>query len=1849
MFQSDLPLDVKLDRARTELLDLSARNRLLHMPRSSKNAKAIEIIDERSVEVFRLLVAESRVFTFLAGKLAPGEAADAGNTAEESDEIADLAQPDDEADESGIFARHVDTKLQTRLTSKGLQKRLLELYYDARTLEEEQGVNILFLALGALRWVDPQNAANIRHAPLVLVPVSLERGNAGEKFKLRARQEEFASNLSLEAYLDRVHGIRLPAFEASDQFDLVAYAAGVADAVASKPGWAVLPDDITLGFFSFAKFLMYRDLDPATWPAGGRISERPLIRGLLSEGFEAGEGMIPEDAAIDPFIPPAEMLHIVDSDSSQALVVHEVRRGRDMVVQGPPGTGKSQTIANIIASAVADGRSVLFVAEKMAALEVVKRRLDANGVGDACLELHSNKANKRALLDELRRTWELGAPRGQDSGTLATRLTEARDRLNGHAQRMHAARSSSGLTPFQAIGQLVRLRLDGQQPNDIRLEGPASWSRDGFLDRREVLSELVERIEAIGTPVEHPWRGVGVSAILPNDVERLVSRVGTLREEVSKAQEASADLATTIAAEPPARLPDVDATVARARRIASAPDLPPEALAAEVWTKDSDAIDALLATGAAHAAIRAELGSSLAEEAWSADLGESRSALAELPASFGPDDFDCAAELAVRLPRVLAASTALARSLGRDAPADLVGIGRMTDVADRVAVAPPASPEVFAAEMWDTGVERAGDLVTTVARLEAARARVGGALTEAAWDVDLAAARSALASHGTGFLRLLSGEWRRANRLVKSFLVAPDQPLDETLSLLDALADRQAARREIERDDALGRTAFGEHWRGPRSVSEPLGAVVEWMRSLRDLGAEPRLIVSRRPDQRLVREQAAALRELTVAVSELARRFWDGLGDCRQTAFGDAPGPDRADVTALLAATVRVHEADRSTAALLTDATVDLRARLGLLAKLEEGQRAAHALMDGDALGRAAFGSAWQGARSDWAALGTAAAWIGANEDIRLLASRIADRAQLGRDADASEKLWDKASADLAALSDQLQLDAGEAFGTAALSATPTSALLDRLATWEATGEQLSRWTAYRDRAARARELGCGDVVDRLRDGRLSGTDAVSAFEMAYHEAVYADMVRVEPELGRFDGTMHGRLAREFADMDRQRIAAAAVEVVRAHHRRMPARDGVGFGPLGTLKAEMQKRRGHMPIRRLMEKAGPAVQALKPVFMMSPLSVAQFLAPGVFEFDLLVMDEASQIQPVDALGAVARAKQVVVVGDPKQLPPTAFFAKMTGGGSDDEDDEGGRVADIESVLGLFTARGLPTRMLRWHYRSKHQSLIAVSNRQFYESKLFIVPSPYTAEAGMGLRFHRIPQGIFDAGGTRTNQVEARIVAEAIIAHAREHPNLSLGVAAFSAAQRRAILDQLELLRRALPPEVEAFFQSHQSEPFFVKNLENVQGDERDVIFISVGYGPTVPGGRVPMRFGPLGTEGGERRLNVLISRAKQRCEVFASMSDEDIEPDFAASRKGVFAFRMFLHYARTGRLTIAESTGRDSDSVFEELVARALQARGYQVHRQVGLAGFYIDLAVADEERPGRYLLGIECDGAAYHDARSARDRDRLRQSVLESHGWTIHRIWSTDWFQRPTEQLELVVARIEAAKAEHDAAESGRARTAVPVEIVAIEREDVTEIGLARPVEAGTEAPKGHFYVEATVTKPAHRQEELHDTPTGVLSMLADEVVAMEGPVHLDEVVARIREGWGLKRAGGRIQSAIERAVDVSVRTGRLSREGDFLSVPGREPEVRDRTSVRSPALRRAEMLPPAEIRAAALATVRYNFGATRDQIVQAVSRALGIKSTSAQVRAVIVDVVDAAVARGELVNQGEMLALLA
>ena len=1845
--QADSSLNQKLSTARLSLLDLSARNRLLNTPRSAKSASTIEIVDEKSAEVFRLLVTEERTMTFTAGRTAKAEDETA---ADGPDEIGDLPQPVDESvDERGVFLRHADLRLQTRLTSKGLQKRLFEMHSDSVMLEQEQGVNILFLALGMLKWIDPNNAKNIRYAPLILVPVLLERGTAADRFKLKWRHEEQSSNLSLEAYLDQVHQLKMPPFEVGDDCDPRAYAAAVAETVASKQGWQVLPDDMVLGFFSFAKFLMYRDLDAECWPVERPLAANPLVRALMMEGFAEPPQMIGEDAQVDAYIAPRDMLHVADCDSSQMLAVHEVRQGCNLVIQGPPGTGKSQTIANIIAAAVADGKTVLFVAEKMVALDVVKRRLDRLGVGDACLELHSNKTNKRVVLSELKRTWELGSPRGSLSDSLNQHLENERDLLNLHAAAMHTPHPVALLTPFEVIGALTELLRKGHAPVDFELKNAAGWTPEERELRRRMLDEFACRIDEIGLPDEHPWTGVGLTAMLPTDVDRLIRRIAALQVDFDALLLELQTLASSLHLPAPERFESLDDAARLADRLAAAPALSQAAFACGDWDRPEQDIASLLADGAAYAELKRDLTGWVRVEWMETSIEQERQTLQTLEDSahgaWDDQSFDQLVRLNAVLPELEVQAARLQQRLGMPAGSTTVAkIRKLIRAGHAVANAPDASPEAFASAVWNHGIDKAGDLAEASTTLEQVRTTLGNKVLPSAWSIDLTTARSVLARHGSGLLRHLSSEWRAADRLVRGSLTDPKLPLEQVLPILDSLAQAQEAKRLLERDDDFGRQAFGEDWRCDRSSAAALSALVAWMRSLRGLGPEARLVAARLPDRR-------QFGPLTASVERLADEYtalYNGMpgipapkADVNQEVhLGELALPEQQAVVRPLAV------AAASMNALFLHAPPKLSDRLTMLARLATLQQMGARLREADGFGRQLFAQHWTGTDSDWGTLQRASAWMFANTDLRALAGEMAEpaiRAAL-RDrtlaAMAARAQWLARFSDLT--NDMQMVDA---------PAPPLTRLAERMQRWLDHREQLSKWMAFCDCAQRIAPLEVDTLTQRLCDGRVAAAAAAETFEQAYLESLLRDQMQQAPSLVRFNGRAHDRVVDRFVALDRERIAASAVEVVRAHHRRIPV--GGGVGPIGILRGEIVKRSRHLPIRQLMQKAAPIIQALKPVMMMSPLSVAQFLPPGKLTFDLLVMDEASQIQPVDALGAIARCRQIVVVGDERQLPPTRFFAKMTSNPEEQEDEEedgSTQVADVESVLGLCIARGLPQRMLRWHYRSRHQSLIAVSNSQFYENKLFIIPSPFLPEAGMGLRFHHVANGVFySAASEKTspevqaaNPIEARTVAEAVLRHALECPLQSLGVATFSMAQKRAIEQQIELLRR-MNPDSEAFFHAHPSEPFFVKNLENVQGDERDVIVISVGYGRG-PDGRFAMRFGPLGNEGGERRLNVLISRAKTRCEVYASITDEDIDTERAKS-KGVFALKLFLHFARTRRLDMTRSASDiENRTAFVAQLAGALRERGHMVVEQIGIAGCFIDLAILDPALPGRYVLGIECDGPSYLSARSARDRDRLRRSVLESNGWLLYRIWSIDWLHRPHEQMQLLESAMESARAAvRENAASDPVRSAAPLELITVERGDVTELGL----QAGSSnQPASPAYVEAALPRPSSL--ELHETPTGILAGLVEQIVAIEGPLHTDELIVRMRAIWGLQRTGQRIQGAVERSMAAALAAKKIEQRGDFLYSPGAVIAPRDRSRVSSSSLRRPEMLAPDEIDLAIMGVVHQSFGATRQELIHCCGQIFGYAAISTQMRSIFSDRVDALLQRQLLAPQGELLILV-
>ncbi len=571
---------------------------------------------------------------------------------------------------------------------------------------------------------------------------------------------------------------------------------------------------------------------------------------------------------------------------------------------------------------------------------------------------------------------------------------------------------------------------------------------------------------------------------------------------------------------------------------------------------------------------------------------------------------------------------------------------------------------------------------------------------------------------------------------------------------------------------------------------------------------------------------------------------------------------------------------------------------------------------------------------------------------------------------------------------------------------------------------QLRHWCAWQKVRHQAVRIGLAPIVVRLESAEGPPTNLPSLFENSFRRALLFAVIDAEPALGEFFGHEHNERIAKFRTIDTT-VAALTRDLIRSRLAGGIPTDQVQHdipkAELGILRKEIGKKTRHIPVRQLLGRIPNLLPRLKPCVLMSPLSVAQYLEASHALFDVVIFDEASQIPVWDAVGAIARGKQLIVVGDPKQLPPTNFFNASDESDSDNTDIN--QQQDLESILDELMTNGLRHKRLKWHYRSRHESLITFSNRHYYDNELLTFPSPDT-KAG-GVQFKYLPLARYDKGKSRSNLIEAKALVDELVRRLSQSVGLrrSYGVVTFSQAQQALVENLLDEERRKYP-EIEVHFGDQPpvvGEPVFVKNLESVQGDERDVILFSICYGPDETG-RVSMNFGPLNREGGHRRLNVAITRAKHEVLVFSSLRADQIDLTRTRAR-GVRDIKYFLDYAERGPKALNSGTSATADaeydSEFEKMVADRIRAAGYEVHYQVGCSEYRIDLGVIDPRAPGRYLLGVECDGATYHRAATARDRDKLRQSVLEDLGWTLYRIWSTDWWHDPEAEVAKVVSRL--------------------------------------------------------------------------------------------------------------------------------------------------------------------------------------------------------------------------------------
>jgi len=1510
-----------VEKLRVKLLDLSLRNPLLNF-RFTK--RTLRIIDELPDQLFSGLV-DGKSFSFSPLPEPTREELDQwvrkhGQSSETEDGEPEFrleapdAKPDRKkasrtdisrkewAKEKGIEPEydlpkdpgasrrrsvHRDQKLQTFEWHDTLESSVRKLAQDARTAINETGSNMLFLGFGFLEWKETRES-KAQLAPLLLLPVELVRPEVRRgprAYRLQANGDDIQINLALRKKLEQDFGIAIPDFD--EESGVEDYFDKVVEALGDNRDW-VVRRQIYLSLVSqLGRLLLYNDLDPANWPGGGVFAKSELVRTLLGAMTDSAvpTGSISYEVSKETIAQELELPLIDRADSSQLEAIRLILEGKNLVIQGPPGTGKSQTITNLIAALISQGKTVLFVAEKLAALQVVERRLSNLGFDPYCLELHSHKTQKKALLEALKLRAESRAPQvPKDLAKLQDRAKAIRKSLNTYVEAVGAEAPdgnsvadlllSAGhhtLSVGDVVKTIDRLRLPERVAKGL------SKLKDGPIDvegREYLLAELAQAANEISTvePVlKSPWYGVSRLNLLESDRATIEGQL----EDLESALTSFGNFISQLEKDQGLNLSSTDAE--RVHEMCDA--------------------SKLLKTA------RPRIGGNL--ETLSAEL--ERLGLRQ-PSSW-------------KMMRLLIELQSLAKS----APLSWIEFSRpemdAPDAADHVERLANETEDLSAAfSNAELYLPRAGHCHLTSAELivhSASFSSVG--FIARPFSKTWKAAKSAVLSLGGEFNSAKADVW--SQRFVE---------LAELLQRRDAVASDKSAIR-----------IFGQLFDGVDTDFEALNSILNWRSGVReslsgdadsDHLADWLLQQDFRSLERLIQIDVAHWKgELDWALSISDDRILKSAKSDIWTSIVDVLAPDEV--------------------------------RPILLAEDDQSLDEAFAMLD-------SLGSSTR----------------------TLIAAQAVLKHSLGLPEDAPN----------VSIEEQL-------------------ALVQRQI---ADLDGLPAWVRYARHRKAAFDLATQPLIQAAEEGYPIFSDLPAVWRYCAYRSAAQSIFKNVPALHEKNGSERNQERRAFRRLDEEIMEARRSEIAAKVHARKPpygySSSRVGdLTELALLAHQWGLQRPRISIRNLMHRSGRAVQALKPCFMMGPLSVAQYLKPGGLEFDVIIMDEASQMRPEDALSAVARGKQLVVVGDDKQLPPTNFFNRVGSDGDGTEDYDEEVIGEKEESILSLAASKFDSRMLRWHYRSRHESLIAFSNSWFYDNKLIVYPTPNKESDKTGIDFNYVPEGRFDSG---INDQEARAVAKAAVHHMRTRPEQSLIAVAMNSAQRDRIRQYVDEFTKNDVAIVRAEEDSARGEPFDVKNLENVQGDERDVVLLSMTYGPSPETGKVYQRFGPINLEHGHRRLNVLFSRARERMIVFSSMKSSDVLVGENA-KLGVKALSGFLEYSETGVLpgrVVPVGSGREPDSDFEISVAQALRARGYDVVAQLGVDGFFLDLAVRDPDAPSTYLMGIECDGASYHSSKSARDRDRLRQDILEGLGWRIERIWSTDWFQEPGRELSRIVEAIE-------------------------------------------------------------------------------------------------------------------------------------------------------------------------------------------------------------------------------------
>lgn len=1634
-----MDIEKRLNEWKRKLLDLGKRNALINFKLDAKSV--LRFTKPSMAELWNIIVeTDSEIeFPYI------------------SDENPDM-------DDEDYFSEYEYGGIFTNQKKKEAQRILRNLRKKARLIYGEQGVNTLYLAFGLLEWTESDSSKQKLYSPLILVPASLFCESIKSPTILKAGEDESVINPTLNYKLEHDFNISLPEFNESSFSENVR----VLEEFAQKYGWKFI-DAVYLTHLSFLKINMYKDLERHK----DSIMNHAIINAFAGNFNQELEEFEQTAQSLKGFDhdgqEPNSIYQVVDADSSQQDAILCANKGVSFVLQGPPGTGKSQTITNIIASKLADGKKVLFVSEKKAALEVVYKRLEACGLADFILTLHGSKANKKETLSQLETVLGLSRNRMSLSDSVQDeldKLVKNRDELNVYAKQVNKIIPPLNKSIFYANG-IVSKYIDIE---DIIFSVPnvRNISPKKYREYINVLEKISDSIRKMNDDCSsNPWRNTTV----PQFAHEFIHDLGEKRASISKATDAFAKLFGQLKNElgivsDKHNIEETEKILSLLKVSAQSPIIPKTWLTENVVDKIKKHIEEQRELQTDFLKIAA------AAKQLTQDLKNHNAAW-----NFSETDFYKSSSV---------------QEL----------ISRLNDIIERDACYSNLRKDVNKLGFIKNNEQ-------TALKFGEITKKILAKYNSDLFSIDFKSMEMRYKCNYTSFFKVFNLQYWKDQKLLKQLQNIPNvkkTPADIN-TLFEDLDMRLKLKETLENQQREMSVLFPLIYKNENTDFELVHKELEKFDTLKKC-----------------LEQCTALNTVFKQ------------SECKECELKEL------------------------------------------------------------------FAENYVGFKTEWNSVNKKLSWFERfclechNSGNNVLSEQFVINACTHEQL---KPTIEKCLSQFESLLNQYKNDfvwfAEKFENSKEIIAQSFDITSNQINSCSENITGLETWIDYRAFRKESTALGLAEYLQIIENKPVKSESIIPAFEKRFFR-LWLDSVHEEnPAVARFRHTSHEELIKKFAELDKRQLSIAQARIKMRIINELPDFGAFRSRELRILRCELSKQRRIMPIRELFNGIPNLLKTLKPCLMMSPLSVSQFLESDCYHFDTVIFDEASQVKTENAIGAIFRGKQIIIAGDSKQLPPTNFFEVATSESEfDSDEDEENEMVD-SSVL--EEASFLPSKELLWHYRSRHEHLIAFSNSKIYKNQLITFPSNIEKQPDWGVEYIFVENGVYNGkGNPKGNFYEAERVAQEVFSHIKKHPERTLGVITFGVVQEFAIESAINKMRQD-NPQYEEFFIEDKPEAFFVKSLENVQGDERDTIIFSIGYAKD-NAGKMAMRFGPLSMVGGERRLNVAITRAKYNVKLVGSIKPTDIDTE-RVSQEGPKLLRKYIEFAMTGIEALHnEAEVADElqfDSPFEKSVFSFLDSQGYKVSTQVGCSGYRIDMAIKHPSLSGIFVLGIECDGATYHSSRTARERDRLRQDILESMGWRIYRIWSTDWIKDNAEEKKRLLKAVEYA------INTYRLDFNVKQKKNNQEEQNV----LISVSEKITEADSFEFTV--------YEEYNIAKRDLSIETLL--EMVRLEQPVHFDVICQRFCALSGYEKITPIVQNKIRSLLNAG--RGNFSQTNDFYCIKGKE----DIYKVRQAGNRQIKYISPEEIAKGMVQILNHRIGMTKEDVIKGTVRSFGFKRTGSNI----------------------------